>query len=65
MRTAKSAPLNTPILVWVRGAGMKGEGQWCPGRVARGDGLPDELKSDFHNGDWDIPFWSPYPDNPE
>lgn len=66
MRTAESAPSDTPILVWVRGANKDGTGAWKMGRVSRDrSGLPDELTAEGFNGKWDIPFWAPLPPKPE
>lgn len=62
------APENTPILVWVREADYidrKRVGAWRLGKVARYPGLPDTLKADGYNGEWDIPYWTHLPPAPE
>jgi hypothetical protein len=65
VKTADTAPADTPILVWVRDIGKKGEGEWRLGRAYHGEGLPSELRADCCHGNWVIPYWHPLPHPPE
>lgn len=65
MQTAETAPLDRPILVWVRGVSKdRVRGGWRAGRCHGEDGLPKKLFADGYNGDWEIPYWMDYPPPP-
>lgn len=66
-RTADTAPVDTPILVWV---GDKSEltGKpvgWRMGKCWRWHGADPQLYGDGLNGSWDIRYWHPLPDSIE
>ncbi len=65
--TAENAPKDQPILVWVRDKtswSNKPEG-WKMGRCVHYKGCDPRLLADGFNGDWDIPYWHPLPDDVE
>lgn len=61
-RTADSAPLDVTILVWVRDRDIR-TGKpigWRMGRQSYG-----RLYAEGMNGNWDITYWHPLPEDPK
>lgn len=66
MLTAETAPLDTPILVWVADIDVK-TGRpvgWRMGKCWNWRGSDPQLYGEGLNGNWHIPYWAPLPPDP-
>lgn len=66
-RTAETAPVDVPILVWVADINHSTGNPvgWRMGRCNTFRGKDPRLYGEGLNGNWNIPYWHPLPDDPD